>query len=56
MNDIVSHIIKSNNSRELLLISVSEKNKTSKNESLVKESKKKWLLTKKALVKKEKIL
>jgi len=36
--------------------SVSEKNKISKNDILVKESKKKWVLTKKALVKKEKIL
>jgi fido (protein-threonine AMPylation protein) len=41
IKDIVSHIIKSNSSRELFAKSVSEKNKTSKKESLVKESKKK---------------
>jgi hypothetical protein len=41
IKDIVSHIIKSNNSRELLAMSVSEKNKTSKKDNFVKESKKK---------------
>jgi hypothetical protein len=56
INDNKSHIIKSNNSLEELVESVSEKNKISKNDILVKESKKKCVLTKKALVKKEKIL
>jgi len=41
IKDIVSHIIKSNNSREEFTTSVSEKNKTSKNDIFVKESRKK---------------
>ena len=41
INDNKSHIIKSNNSLEELVESVSEKNKISKNDILVKESKKK---------------
>jgi hypothetical protein len=38
---MVSHIIKSNNSRDELVKSVSEKNKTSKNDIFVNESRKK---------------
>ena len=39
-----SHIIKSNNSLDSVFLSDSDKNKISKKDNLVIESKKKWLL------------
>jgi hypothetical protein len=52
----LSYIKKSKSSREELKESASVRRRTSRNDILTQESRKKWTLTKKALVKKKKIL
>jgi hypothetical protein len=47
---------KSKSSRENVLASVSDNKRTSRNDILTNESKKKWMFTKKGLVRKKKIL
>lgn len=56
LSDKISHITKSKNSREELKDSLSDNSKISINDILTIESKKKWTLTKKGLVKKKKRL